>query len=258
MQLLLPHFHKGIIYQIINIQNNKSYIGQTGTENPEEYIKSHFDAARRNADNHKKYLYNAIRKYGVQNFKWRVLGEIFECDKKELKQKLNEAETLCIYHFRTFGSDGENFDIIYGYNMTKYGDAPMKGKHHTKETKNKISKNNGKGMLGKKHKKSTCKKISLSVIKNAKNNPNYGSRNKPFTKEHCENISKSLIGHKDSEKTKIKKQRAKKNHTPTNCRIDLNNKINEIEKLHYNGISIYELSLIFNCSRTAIRNRLKN
>lgn len=123
-QSLIPHFYKGVIYQIINIQNRKSYIGQTIQE-IFNYIEKHFKNAIENKDIFRakegKYLYNAIRKYGKQNFKVIILGEVFGNTLKELEDNLNEAEIDCIYHFRTFGSDGEHFDRIYGYNMTPGG-----------------------------------------------------------------------------------------------------------------------------------------
>jgi len=122
---------KGIIYLIENIQNHKKYIGKTSNNDFYKYIKDHFKNAENKSDlkdsKNGKYLYNAIRKYGRQNFTWKILGEIFGFGEKELRQNLNEAEIDCIYHFRTFGSDGEHKDDIYGYNCTKGGDGISKG-----------------------------------------------------------------------------------------------------------------------------------
>lgn len=117
---------KGVIYQVINIQNGKSYIGKTMQEF-EGYKKWHIENAMNKKDldvNPKgKYFYNAIRKYGPENFKWVILGEIFTDIKEELKKELNEAEIESIWLFRTFGSNGENIDNTYGYNQTKGGDG---------------------------------------------------------------------------------------------------------------------------------------
>jgi len=38
----------------------------------------------------------------------------------------------------------------------------MRGKHHSKETRNKISENNGKGMLGKHHSEESIEKMSIN------------------------------------------------------------------------------------------------
>jgi hypothetical protein len=116
----------GAIYKITNIQNNKSYIGQT-TQNVYNYINSHFEAAEKNIDNNKKHFYCAIRKYGLKNFKKEILGY---CSSKE---ELNEAEIEAIWIFRTFGSDGIKRDGIYGYNMTIGGEGIKGIKHKTWE-----------------------------------------------------------------------------------------------------------------------------
>ena len=57
---------KGIIYQAINIQNRKSYIGQT-VQDFDYYLKNHISQA--NLNNNNRYFYNAIRNYGAHNFK---------------------------------------------------------------------------------------------------------------------------------------------------------------------------------------------
>ena len=117
---------KGVIYQAINIQNKKSYIGKT-IQDFEEYKQDHLDGALKEKDLNNnffgKYFYNAIRKYGPNNFKWIILGEIFSDSKQELKKLLNEAEVESIWLFRTFGSDGIKRDSVYGYNLTKGGDG---------------------------------------------------------------------------------------------------------------------------------------
>jgi SOS response regulatory protein OraA/RecX len=129
--LLLSYYQKGVIYLIENIQNHKKYIGYTSNKNPEKYIENHFKDALKRKDLKKnpkgKYLYNAIRKYGKENFKWRILGEVYETFNNSLKENLDEAEIECIYFYRTFGSDGEHEDNIYGYNRTKGGDGVDKG-----------------------------------------------------------------------------------------------------------------------------------
>jgi len=111
----------GCIYLIENIQNHKKYIGYT-TQEYEKYIQEHFINAinfRDISEDSKKgkYFYNAIRKYGIHNFKWRVLGYCYSFE--ELKQ----SEIECIYFYRSFGSDGEHEDNTYGYNRAKGGNS---------------------------------------------------------------------------------------------------------------------------------------
>lgn len=128
----------GVVYQAINIQNNKSYIGYT-TKNFDEYKKRHLRRAKNN-NKKNKVFYNAIRKYGIDNFKWIVLGELTSYSKNELKLELSKAEIESIWLFRTYGADGENYDTIYGYNMTLGGDggATMTGRTLSETTKEKM------------------------------------------------------------------------------------------------------------------------
>jgi hypothetical protein len=106
----------GLIYKCTNIQNNKMYIGQT-TQNFERYKKNHIKSALNNSDNDSKYFYCAIRKYGEQNFKWEILGYA------NSKEELDEFEIETIFFYRSFSANNIKFDNIYGYNMTKGGEA---------------------------------------------------------------------------------------------------------------------------------------
>lgn len=147
---------KGTIYQAINIQNKKSYIGKT-IQDFESYKQDHIDNALEKKDLKQirggKYFYNALRKYSPNNFKWIILGEIFSDSKQELKKLLNEAEKEAIWIFRTFGSTGEKFDNIYGYNKTKGGDGGDCISFHT-------------------DKDTILKKRGISLSQTLKNNPN--------------------------------------------------------------------------------------
>jgi len=110
----------GCIYKITNLMNRKCYIGQTTKNNYLDYINYHFNNAANNSDNKGnggkgKRLYNAIRKYGKENFKIEILGF---CHSQE---ELNESEIESIWLFRSYGADGENEDSVYGYNRTLGG-----------------------------------------------------------------------------------------------------------------------------------------
>lgn len=121
----------GYIYKITNIQNNKIYIGKT-THNVDNYIHNHFLCASCLSIEPTKYFYKSIRKYGKHNFKYIVLGKISARTKEKLNYKLNIAEKDVIYFYRSFGSDGKNFDNIYGYNMTSGGEGIPGLKHSEK------------------------------------------------------------------------------------------------------------------------------
>lgn len=233
------------IYLIENIQNHKKYIGKTTNENPEKYIEDHFKNAIKGKDYRSikdgKYFYNAIRKYGKENFKWIILGKISSKSEEKLTEKTNEAEIVCIYHFRTFGADGENFDDIYGYNCTIGGDGIVKGKSEKKgktlieirgseekanETKAKMSK----AVKGKKLSAQTKKLQSKNKKELFKNNPEKWKE----------------IGRKGS-KTK-KKQRLEK--------YNINEE--ELLTLYFSSVSIYDLTIKYKCSRGIIIRILKD
>lgn len=90
------------IYKITNLINGKSYIGQSIN------IQKRFNAHKSAAFNpkNKNYdfpLYRAIRKYGIENFKFEVLEE---CKKSELDTK----EVLYISQYKTHSKKGYNQD----------------------------------------------------------------------------------------------------------------------------------------------------
>lgn len=91
------------IYSITNLTNQKQYIGLTRQENPYNRWKEHIKKSKHNP----KYpIHKAINKYGVENFKFRVLEE---CDDRIVEQK----EIHYISKYNTF---------YEGYNATLGGD----------------------------------------------------------------------------------------------------------------------------------------
>lgn len=72
----------GYIYKITNLINGKEYIGKTSLT-IEERFKQHIRDSRRRAFE-KRPLYDAINKYGVDNF---IIEEVEQCDEKFIKWK---------------------------------------------------------------------------------------------------------------------------------------------------------------------------
>lgn len=95
----------GYIYKITNIINNKIYIGKT-SYSVEDRFKQHIkDSVKDRCE--KRPLYNAMNKYGVENFTVETIGEYPE-------EQLNEKEQYWIDYFHTYED---------GYNATKGGDG---------------------------------------------------------------------------------------------------------------------------------------
>lgn len=112
----------GTIYLITNKLNGKQYVGQT-TRTVEQRIKEHIQEAQNSCRRRNLHLYNAIRKYGVENFSFEVL----ETNLNE--SELDEYEIKYIKKYNTLKN---------GYNNT-IGGGGIKGYKHTQLTKDKIS-----------------------------------------------------------------------------------------------------------------------
>lgn len=138
-------------YIMINIIDNKKYVGQTCniTQRANDHIAG---SKSKNKKIRKRLLYRAISKYGIENFIFFQLPIV-----KYGQMEANEEEKRLIKQYNTFGEGS------WGYNMTEGGKSgvgcgvnhPMHGRKHTKESneKNRISH------LGKIVSKKTRKKI---------------------------------------------------------------------------------------------------
>ena len=107
------------IYKITNLINGKIYIGQTN--NPKRREREHFSLASSILeDNDGKILYNALLKYGPQNFSFEIIED--KCE------DYNEKEKFWIKTLNTL--------IPFGYNMTEGGEAPpvFHGEQHPMAT----------------------------------------------------------------------------------------------------------------------------
>ena len=105
--------YEGYIYKIYNDINDKLYIGQT-ISTLEERWHGHMSALL-NEKRYKSALYQAIRKYGKENFHICEIDKIERCCKDDLIKELNilEQKRILEYHSLTY----EN-----GYNIELGGD----------------------------------------------------------------------------------------------------------------------------------------
>ena len=111
------------IYKITNKVNGKVYIGQS--VHIKQRWKNHKkDAFWTKGVDYNYPLYQAIRKYGYDNFLFEVVEE---CSKEEL----NDKEKLYIQQYQSFKKK-------YGYNQTLGGDSQEHAKKLTKEDVDKI------------------------------------------------------------------------------------------------------------------------
>ena len=148
---------KGYVYKFTS-PSNKVYIGITN------------DIRRRYAE-HKRLskqiinrkFYIALRKYGFENFSFEVLEKYDVKTKEELYDVLNEREMYYIEKYDSFNN---------GYNLTKGGDGtrglegelnPFYHKHHTEESKAKMSKAHKGKVLSEDHKRKIAESTRITL-----------------------------------------------------------------------------------------------
>lgn len=151
----------GIIYKATNKINDKAYIGQT-IKSLEIRKSQHISRALRERSDF--YFYRAIRKYGVENFSWKIIDR---CDNIKF---LDDMEIFYIGYYNTF---------VDGYNLTFGG---KNGCQCLAETKKRLSvANKGKrSWLGKKHTEES--KLKMSISRMGKKNHFYGKYHSEETK----------------------------------------------------------------------------
>ena len=164
----------GIIYKVTNKVNKKIYIGQT-TRILKCRMREHIN------DQRKYYFHNALRKYGIDNFKWEIIER---CDSK---RELDEMEFHYIKQYDTFNG---------GYNLTFGGEGSV-GYKHSEETLKKLSlslkgkmSSENNPFYGKNHSEKSKKLMSVASFTSNK----HVNRGKKLSKEWRAKISKSNMG----------------------------------------------------------------
>lgn len=157
--------YKGYIYRhwIVNDKNvETSYIGQT-IEVPQKRWKNGKGYAPQKNKKPSEF-YNAICKYGWDNFKHEIIGIAEAETKEQLKLDLNEWEKYYI----------EKYDSFYnGYNGTTGGDSFF---IMTEEVKRKMSSSQKASMTDE-------KREHLKKINTGESNPFYGKTHTEETKQ---------------------------------------------------------------------------
>lgn len=142
---------KYILYEHRNKINGKRYIGITNNKTKRWYGKGkHYEGC--------PYFWAAIQKYGWDNFEHNVL--VYDLS-------LEEASRLEKHYIETFKTREKDF----GYNLAEGGtNAPtMLGKHHSKETRQKMRESALGKVISEGQRKSHSKWMSENFI--GKRNP---------------------------------------------------------------------------------------
>ena len=160
----------GYIYETVNLVNGKKYIGKKTSKSflGENYLGSGI------------YLNRAVKKYGRNNFKVRLL-ETIDTNQKDLC----EREIFWIDYYNAIDSD-KFYNIGaggIGWNNSvnfRKGNNHWLGKHHTEDSRKKMSNSHRGKHLSEKHKKSLSKAQKIAQLGSVK------------SKETRDKISESL------------------------------------------------------------------
>jgi group I intron endonuclease len=160
----------GAIYKASNLINGKVYIGQTTTSLKERIYKHIWRAFNRDEN---IPLYNAIRKYGEENFNWCLIDQAYSQD------ELDDKEVFWIDFLNTHISFQKGYNGTFGGSSFGKGEKhPNYGREVSDETRNKIRESHlkNKKLVGKKKSKEARRKQSESRKGKytKENNPMYG------------------------------------------------------------------------------------
>ncbi len=110
------------IYKIVNKKTNQCYVGQSA--NIKKRLSEHFRLLRLNKHTN-NHLQNSYNKYGSNNF----VGEVeIECESFDEMDMLENS----------FISGEASFEEPVVYNIADFAKAPMRGKKHTEEARERI------------------------------------------------------------------------------------------------------------------------
>ncbi len=159
----------GYIYIVENRINSKKYIGQTIQNDINKRWKQHKSSRKIG-----KILHNAYQKYGIENFKFKILCVCFDCD-------VNQYEIDYI----------KKYDTIYpnGYNLLEGGKNGKHNQHTIDILKQKLSGPNHPN-YGKKF--TNERKVEMSISRIGALNANYGKNMAHEQKEKIRNTMKSF------------------------------------------------------------------
>lgn len=121
--------HKGCIYLYTNIINGKLYVGQSSA------VKHRFLTHLQG----NQIIDKAIRKYGIENFSFKILLTIERNSYDEYKKDIDELETFYIKKFKNQGLTLYNVIEEGGGNTWASYNNKREYKKHTDEEKLKVS-----------------------------------------------------------------------------------------------------------------------
>ena len=150
---------KMYIYTIKNLVNGKMYVGQTVQPKAKMRWYAHCDMMRKGK---KSYLYDSMRKYGIENFLWEIVDRANTIEELNLLEtrwanKLKEQGIVLYNNRETGGNKKHSAESIEKMRQVQ------KLRHATNNIGGWKRKDGG-AMKGKKHSVETRKKMSISHL----------------------------------------------------------------------------------------------
>ena len=172
------------IYKIVNRIDGKYYVGSS--QDIGKRWKSHVNELKRNR-HWNIHLQRSWNKYGNENFKFVICKEcpvyrLFECEQEELNRITVETS--------------------YNINLSSF--SPMRGKHHSKDSKLKLSISHKGKLRSEEHRLNLSKSLKGKYV--GKLHPQFG---KQLSLQHKLKISKSNSGKIRNPQSKILMSKAK-------------------------------------------------
>ena len=231
---------KCCVYCYTNLINNKKYIGQvnrTKNDLKQRHRQHIFSSTNENSKDYDTPFHRAIRKYGVDDFKLEVLSitdnycvDMIERHFIFVYNTINDGYNIC--------EGGHNGNCFAGKNDEEMNEIkrkirdkatnrlkdknnhPMYGKHHSEESKRKMSEAN----------KGKCTYKNHANV-SGENNPMYG---KQHSEESKQKISEAKKGKQLSDEHKQKLSEARKDKPKGELIAQIDTKTYEIINILYN------------------------
>jgi group I intron endonuclease len=159
----------GYIYLIENLVNGKKYVGQSIQKDINKRWNTHKQVNKHSIGT---CLFNAYKKYGIDNFKFKLLCICFDEDTDKYEEDyINKYQTLYLNGYNMIeGGKSRKFTPILRQILSEKlrgENHPMFGKHLKEETKQKLREKTG-----------------------GKNNANYGKKLTNEEKAHLSRLAK--------------------------------------------------------------------
>lgn len=250
------------IYVIINIINEKTYIGQS--LDVKNRIRKHKYLLNKGVHSN-KYLQSSHIKHGSENFKFEILYEIndFSLSKEQIVDKLNIKEIDMIIKYDSFYNGYNLTTGGEGYNVSEITKKRLSESHKGQIPSELCKKKTSERFKGVSKSEETKNRMSLASKNKKKNYEVWnkgkpGYKTKPASNERKLKISSSQIGNKNHNYGKkiseLTKQNCRDTYHGEQCHLaKLNdNKVIEIKNKLTNGIKGVELAKMYNISTTTI------